>query len=110
VSLAEDSAHLLMKKLFGNTFSFPTTFVIVSSPVNIYMNTSTVTPNGRITIPVHLRKKYSIKPRTKVAFIEKDGEIVIKPLTKQYFISFAGILKGDVMGELMKEKKHKSEQ
>ncbi len=74
------------------------------------METSITTTKGQVVIPGRLRKKYGIKPGTKVAFIEKDGEIIMRALTKDYFDSFAGILKGDVIGELMKEKRKEREQ
>jgi len=74
------------------------------------METSITTTKGQVVIPGRLRRKYGIKPGTKVAFIEKDGEIIMRALTKDYFDSFAGILKGDVIGELMKEKRKEREQ
>jgi len=73
------------------------------------MEYSVATSKGQVMIPRALRKKYGIKPGTKVAFIDKDGEIVLQALTKDYFDSFAGILKGDVIGELMKEKQKEKE-
>jgi AbrB family looped-hinge helix DNA binding protein len=73
------------------------------------METSVMTNKGQVVIPRRLRRKYGMKPGTKVGFVDLDGELVIKPLTKEYFDSFAGILKGDVIGELMKEKKRERE-
>jgi len=73
------------------------------------METSITTSKGQVVIPKKLRRKYGIKPGTKVAFIDNDGDIVLKALTKEYFDSFAGFLKGDVLGELMKEKKKERE-
>ncbi|MFZ1320842.1 MAG: AbrB/MazE/SpoVT family DNA-binding domain-containing protein [Ignavibacteria bacterium] len=71
------------------------------------METSITTPKGQIVVPKKLRAKYGIKPGTKVAFIEKDGELILKALNKNYFDSLAGWLpeKGDPISELMKEKK-----
>lgn len=73
------------------------------------METSITTSKGQVVIPRKLRRKYGIKPGTKVAFIDKDGGILLKALTKEYFDSFAGFLKGDVLGELMKEKRKERE-
>lgn len=58
-------------------------------------------------IPKNLRKKYGIKPGTKIAFIEKDGGIYIRAITRQYFENLAGWLTegGDLLAELAKEKK-----
>jgi AbrB family looped-hinge helix DNA binding protein len=70
------------------------------------MDYSVATSKGQVVIPRSLRKKYGIKPGTKVAFLDQNGEIVLKALTKEYFAGFAGLLKGDdsLLGELMKEK------
>jgi AbrB family looped-hinge helix DNA binding protein len=75
------------------------------------METSTTTSKGQIVIPRKLRAKYGIKPGTKVGFLEKDGELVIKALTKKHFESLAGWLKDgpDLIAELMKEKKTERE-
>ncbi|MBI2966708.1 MAG: AbrB/MazE/SpoVT family DNA-binding domain-containing protein [Bacteroidetes bacterium] len=70
------------------------------------METSITTNKGQIVIPKRIRRKYGIKPGTKIAIIEKNGEIILKAMTKEYFESFAGILKGEgsILEELMKEK------
>jgi AbrB family looped-hinge helix DNA binding protein len=70
------------------------------------METSIATSKGQILIPRKLRAKYGIKPGTKVAFIEKGGELIVKALSKEYFDSLAGWLpeEGDPLAELMKEK------
>ncbi len=73
------------------------------------METSVTTSKGQVVIPKKFREKLGIKPGTRVAFIDRNGEIVLKALTKEYFLSFAGILKGDVLGELMKEKAKEKE-
>jgi len=71
------------------------------------METSTTTSKGQIVIPRKLRAKYGIKPGTKVGFVEKDGELIIKALTKKHFESLAGWLQDspDLIAELLKEKK-----
>lgn len=76
------------------------------------METSITTTKGQVVIPRKLRRKYGIKPGTKVAFLDKDGEIIIRALTKDYFEGLAGWLKGDgdILAELMKEKKKEREQ
>lgn len=71
------------------------------------METSTTTNKGQIVVPKKFRRKYGIAPGTKVGFIEKDGNLIIKALNKEYFESLAGWLKDgpDLIEELMKEKK-----
>lgn len=71
------------------------------------MEISTVTTKGQVLIPGKFRKKFGIKAKNKVAFIELNGDLIIRPLDKAYFERFAGILKGpgDVLKALMDEKK-----
>lgn len=37
-----------------------------------------VTEKGQVTIPVELRRKFGLLPRTEVEIVEKDGEVVIR--------------------------------
>ena len=39
---------------------------------------ATITSKGQTTIPAALRKKLDLKPGDRIAFIEKDGEIVLE--------------------------------
>ena len=75
------------------------------------MEISITTTKGQIVIPRIYRRKYGIAPGTKVGFIEKDGNLIIKALNKEYFESLAGWLKeGDnLLDELKKEKKSERE-
>ena len=52
-----------------------------------------VTAKGQVVIPAELRRKYGIKPGTKVCFIERGQEIILQPVTKEYFRSLVGMLK-----------------
>lgn len=56
------------------------------------METAVVTTKGQLVIPSKLRRRLGIKEGTKVAFEERKGEVVIRPLTRAYFESCAGIL------------------
>ncbi len=58
------------------------------------MEISVVTTKGQVVIPQRIRTKYHIKKGTRICFEPRDGEIVIKPLTPDYFEKMAGILKG----------------
>lgn len=69
------------------------------------MKCSVMNSKGQVVIPQKLRMKYGIKPGTKMGFIEKNGELVLQPLTKDYFESLAEWLKGDAIGELMRRRK-----
>ena len=72
------------------------------------MDRSVVTAKGQIVIPAKLRRKHGIKKGTPVSFYERNGEIVLQPLTDEYIRSLQGIArtwgKGDLLKDLMKEK------
>ena len=57
-------------------------------------------------IPSRLRRKFGIKKGTQVSFFERDGEIVIKPITDEYIRSMAGMTgtKGKLLKALKEEK------
>lgn len=75
------------------------------------METSVVTSKGLVVIPARIRRKFGIKKETKIAFIEKNGMLLIQPLNKRYFESLSGILgtDGKVLKSLMEEKKWERE-
>jgi AbrB family looped-hinge helix DNA binding protein len=75
------------------------------------MDTSVVTVKGQSVIPKKIRKSLGITKGSKVAFIEKDGKIILQPLNKGYFESLAGILgtNGRVLKSLMAGKKRECE-
>ena len=56
------------------------------------MDTSVLTSKGQLLIPKRLREKYGIKTGVRIVFEEKDGAVMIRPMNKQYFNSFCGIL------------------
>lgn len=55
---------------------------------------STVTTKGQLVIPARLRKKYSIRKGTKVAFIEEDNRLILQPITSEFIQRIRGSLKG----------------
>ena len=55
---------------------------------------STVTTKGQLVIPSKLRRKYSIKEGTQVAFLEQENRLVLQPITSEFIRSLRGSLKG----------------
>lgn len=51
------------------------------------------TEKGQVVIPVEIRKKYHISKGTKVIVLDKDGEIIMRPLFKEPVKEARGILK-----------------
>jgi AbrB family looped-hinge helix DNA binding protein len=56
---------------------------------------STVTTKGQVVIPSKLRRKYSIKKGTRVAFLEQENRLVLQPLTAEFIATLRGSLKGE---------------
>jgi len=75
------------------------------------MEKATVTVKGQVIIPVKIRRKLGIKKGTRVTFTEKDGEIILKPVSEQYIRSMAGLTgtKGKLLRALKKEKEMERE-
>ena len=75
------------------------------------METTIVTVKGQIVIPSRIRRLYGIKKGTRVCLIERNGEIILKPITREYIEKMAGILngKGRALKALMKEKERERE-
>ena len=56
------------------------------------------TEKGQIVIPAALRKKYGIKKGTRIQVYEKDGDIVINPLSPEVIKARIEKLRGIVKG------------
>ncbi len=74
--------------------------------------TITVSTKGQLVIPSGIRKKYNIKPQTKVELIDKGNEIVIVPLPRDPLRGSRGALKGvstrDLLRARRREKRRES--
>lgn len=70
------------------------------------METGNVTSKGQLVIPARIRRRYGIKTGTRVRFIEKDGEILLRPVTSAAIRGLCGILKSDssVTADLLAER------
>ena len=70
------------------------------------MDKSVVTVKGQVVIPSRLRRKFGIKKGTQVYLYDRDGEIVIRPVTDEYLQGLAGVTgtKGKLLKALLEEK------
>lgn len=75
------------------------------------MESAYVTSKGQLVIPARIRRKLGIKPGTKVCFVERGGEILFQPITKEYIRSMCGMLKSptSVTEELLADRKKDKE-
>jgi AbrB family looped-hinge helix DNA binding protein len=62
-----------------------------------------VTIKGQVVIPARLRHRLGIKKGTKMYVEERKGEIILRPLNKEYFQKMSGILKGSGLVKALKE-------
>lgn len=75
------------------------------------MESSVITYKGQVVIPVKYRRKYKMTGGAPVVFIEQEGGVLVKPLNKEYFSQYMGILpgKGKALRALMDERKKDKE-
>jgi AbrB family looped-hinge helix DNA binding protein len=57
------------------------------------MHTAYVTSKGQLVVPAGIRRRYGIKPGTRIIFLEENGRIILQPVTRDYIRSFRGIFK-----------------
>lgn len=57
------------------------------------MYDAVVSAKSQIMIPAQLRHKYGIKAGTKICFLERGREIILQPVTSEYFHSLVGMFK-----------------
>ena len=68
---------------------------------------SRVSRNGGVTIPVALRNRLGISAGTLILFEEKDGQLLLQPITIELIKTLRGSLKskGDPLKTLFEERK-----
>lgn len=71
------------------------------------METGYVTTKGQLVIPSKMRRKYGIKPGTRINFFEEKDGIKIIPVTPEIIDANKGFLGtgGKLLKALMEEKK-----
>ena len=73
---------------------------------------TTATSKGQIVIPSSIRRKFGIKEGTKIQIEvnEKAGQIILKPITREYIHSLRGKFRGKgLLKSLMAEKSRERE-
>jgi len=58
------------------------------------MATARLSTKGQVVIPADIRRKLGLRKGTPLVITEDHGAVVIRPATRQYFDSLAGILAG----------------
>ncbi|MBM3293988.1 MAG: AbrB/MazE/SpoVT family DNA-binding domain-containing protein [Candidatus Aminicenantes bacterium] len=70
------------------------------------LTTTVVTSKGQVVIPSRIRRKLNITKGTKLYVEEKAREIILRPITPDYFEDIAGVLptKGKLAKVLLEER------
>jgi AbrB family looped-hinge helix DNA binding protein len=55
------------------------------------------TIKGQVLIPVALRRKFGIKPGTRIQVYEENGRIILQPITREHIRRVRGMFKGSGM-------------
>jgi AbrB family looped-hinge helix DNA binding protein len=66
------------------------------------METS-ITVKGQVVIPARIRHRLGLKKGTRIYVEERDGEIILRPLNREYFQRMSGILKGGRLTRALEE-------
>jgi len=71
-----------------------------------HIESSTVTSKGQLVVPARLRRRFGIKPGTAIRFVERDGEILFQPVTREFIRGLQGSLRkdGPAMEDLLRER------
>lgn len=59
------------------------------------MTTTRMTSKGQVVIPAAIRRCLGIGKGTPMVVDEKDGAIILRPATREYFDRLAGVLPGE---------------
>ena len=57
------------------------------------MNSAYVTSKGQLVVPARIRRRFDIKPGTRINFVEEGDRIIFQPVTRAYIDSFCGVFK-----------------
>ena len=57
------------------------------------MNSAYVTSKGQLVVPSRIRRRFGIKPGTRINFVEEGDRIIFQPVTREYIRSFRGMFK-----------------
>jgi AbrB family looped-hinge helix DNA binding protein len=62
-----------------------------------------VTIKGQVVIPAKIRERLGIKKGTRLHVEERDGEVILRPLNREYFQKMSGVLKGGGLLKALEE-------
>ena len=74
------------------------------------LNSAKINAKGRLTVPSRIRRRFGIKPGTRINLVEEGDHIIFQPITNEYINSFCGVFKQkpgekSVVQELLEERR-----
>lgn len=78
------------------------------------MDSAYVTSKGQLVVPSAIRRRFGIKPGTRINFVQEGDRIIFQPVTREYIDSFCGVFKQkpsekSVVQELLEERRAEKE-
>jgi antitoxin PrlF len=75
------------------------------------MKTASLSVKGQIVVPAKIRKKLGLSKGSRVAIIEEPNGFFVRPLEREYFEQYAGLLpgKGRATKALLKDRREERE-
>ena len=58
---------------------------------------------GQVVIPAKIRQRLGLKKGTKIFVEERDGEIILRPINREYFQRMSSVLKGGGLTKALEE-------
>ena len=52
--------------------------------MDVDMDSPYVTSQGQLVVPSRLRRRFGIKPGTRINFFEEDGRSIFQPVAREY--------------------------
>jgi len=68
---------------------------------------TTINIKGQVIIPAKIRHRLGLKKGTRIFLEERNGEIVLRPLNREYFQKMSGILKGGRLTRALEQSRRK---
>jgi AbrB family looped-hinge helix DNA binding protein len=62
-----------------------------------------ITIKGQVVIPAKIRHRLGIKKGSRFHVEERNGEIILRPLNRDYFKKMSGILKGSELVKTLED-------
>lgn len=69
-----------------------------------------VTIKGQVVIPAKIRNRLGIKKGTRFYVEERNGEIILRPLNREYYQKMSGTLKGSGLIKGLEEARREDHQ